>query len=404
MKKIIYILIPLVFLCCLIASTPRLQTKMQKPDNTSQRLLEMKQDMKSSGNLADDFKSLKCKTCHVGEYPTAKDPLLRECPRESMLTAERSSKEGPDVVLINEMSDKYEGVVFSHKIHAQMSEISSGCSGCHHYNTSGPVLNCSKCHSKNRSREDVSVPDLKSAFHRMCTDCHKQWSGENGCNTQCHKQKGTDIQNDSEKKMELIKGKSHPLLPEPTKMVWETNYEKGKLVTFFHDEHFKVFKITCNTCHRQDNCIKCHNKKEPVDYNSPVKVSKSFEDHHRPCSSCHAGNSCQKCHSDKELTQFNHAKSTGFALSSYHSSLECSRCHGKSMPYKSLDRNCNSCHKNFKMGSFNHKVTGLMLSESHTEIECKTCHKNEDFSKDPVCAECHDDKSHPQHSPGKRTR
>ncbi len=85
MKKLIYILIPFVFLCCLIATTPRLQTKMQKPDNTSGRLPEMKQDMKSSGNLADDFRSLKCKTCHIGEYPTSLDPLLRECPRENML-------------------------------------------------------------------------------------------------------------------------------------------------------------------------------------------------------------------------------------------------------------------------------------------------------------------------------
>ncbi len=302
------------------------------------------------------------------------------------------------------MSDKYEGVVFSHKIHAQMSEISSGCSGCHHYNTSGPVLNCSKCHDKNHSREDVSVPNLKAAFHRMCTDCHKQWSGENGCNTQCHLQKGDDIQNRREQKIKSIKDKSHPLLPEPTKMVWETNYEKGKLVTFFHDEHFKVFKISCNKCHSKDNCIKCHNKKEAIDYNNPVKLTKSFEDHHRPCSGCHAGNPCQKCHNDKEMTQFNHAKSTGWALTSYHSKLECARCHGTSMPYKRLDRNCNSCHKNFKKGSFDHKVTGLALSESHVEIECKSCHQNEDYSKSPVCVECHDDKSHPQHSAGKRTR
>jgi hypothetical protein len=294
------------------------------------------------------------------------------------------------------MSDKYSGVVFSHRVHAEMSEMTEGCTGCHHYNTSGPVLNCRNCHSANRIREDVSVPDLKAAYHRQCMKCHKQWSNENGCSTQCHISKGMNrIQ-----KIEEIKKKTHPELTKPTKITWETSSKVNKTVAFNHDEHVKLFRIECISCHNEDNCIKCHMIKPRIDENKPVKIEKSLEDHHKPCINCHNGNACRKCHNENETASFDHYRSAGWKLEKYHSGLHCAKCHGGSMPYRSLEKNCVSCHKNFTT-AFDHKLKGFTFSDAHKEIECAGCHIKSDFKSKPVCTDCHDDKIFPPDLPGK---
>ena len=343
---------------------------------------------------------VKCKTCHITEYPTEKDPGLRECPRSNFISVYHSPKEGPEVVVINEMSDKYMGVVFSHRVHAEMSEMSIGCTGCHHYNTSGPVLNCRHCHEINRKRKDVSVPDLKAAYHRQCLTCHKQWSKENGCSKLCHAIKDPD----QKLNIETISGKSHPILTVPEKIIWETNSKVNKTVTFYHDEHVQLFKINCTNCHTQESCIKCHSDKTQVDFSNPIKIEKSLEEHHKPCYDCHYSNSCQKCHNDKELTPFNHARSTGWSLNGYHSALACAKCHGSNKPYGKLNKNCVSCHIDFATEKFDHKLIGLIFSEAHSEIECENCHSKGDFESIPICTECHDDKSYPADLPGEKTK
>ncbi|MFA7359417.1 MAG: cytochrome c3 family protein [Candidatus Kapaibacterium sp.] len=402
MKKIYFIIVPLILVACLLlGENPRLQTKQKLEIKVMQ---EVKKSMKTTNNLAEEInKNITCKTCHADHYPTTKDPQLSPCPREGMISAsERSYKEGPDGIILEALSDKYEGVLFSHRIHSQMAEMTTGCSGCHHYNTSGPILKCNKCHEQERAREDVSVPDLKSAYHRMCTTCHKQWSRQNGCNTQCHKPKGKGEPVNLQQLLDAIKGKNHPLVPQPESMKYETSHEEGKFVTFYHNEHFDLFNIECKSCHGQDNCISCHPLKGENKIN-PVKEVLSFEEKHMKCSSCHGGHTCNKCHKTSEASPFNHAKSTGWALSSYHNKLDCESCHGRGQ-IKSLSRECKSCHDNFKLGSFNHKVTGIVLSEAHVEIECKTCHPNENFTAKPECKECHDDMSYPQFSPVPKKR
>jgi len=402
MKKFIIVTVIFTIAGLITASDSFLQPKLLLHKTESQK---KNSETNDPHNLSPELKkALNCKSCHSCEYPTHGNPCLLDCPRKNMISVYHSPKEGPEVVLINEMSENYSGVVFSHRLHAEMSEMTTGCEGCHHYNTTGPVLNCRSCHQNKRKRENVAIPDLKAAYHRQCLTCHKQWSYENGCNTQCHLQKGSDVDLKREQAIEKIKGRSHPLLPEPSKMIWETNYIEGKIVTFFHDEHYQVFKIKCINCHKNDNCIKCHEKKENVDFTKPVKIKKTFDDHHMPCVNCHDGNSCKKCHSESEMSPFNHGKSTGWALGNFHSSLNCADCHGNSMPYKSLDRNCISCHKNFVKGSFNHSRTGFILSEDHLEAECENCHINRDYSKPPQCSSCHDDKSFPKDLPGKRNR
>jgi hypothetical protein len=394
MKKIYFIVLPLILVCMIAGSSVYLQTKKEteKP-----KVLEggsPKNEKQEKQSMSG--KDMTCKTCHEGDYPSKNDPMLRLCPREHMLSDYKFTSEGPDVVEIKDMSENYEGVIFSHKVHSQMSEVSNGCAGCHHYNTSGPVLACGQCHEKERFREDVSVPDLKAAYHRQCLTCHKQWSRENGCNTQCHATKGTDPEKIRKPLLKL-----HPQIQQPGKLVWETNSEEGKIVTFYHDEHNKVFNIKCTTCHNNQNCSKCHPLKKDAKTEGPIKVQKSFEEHHMACVDCHAGAKCNKCHGESERAPFNHSK-TGFALTKQHSNLACAKCHGSSMPFKKLDRNCASCHSNFVMGKFDHRKAGLVLDDIHKEVECKSCHKNNDFGKNPDCRECHDDKSFPKDLPGKR--
>ncbi len=400
MKKVYFLYIPLILIIC-IAGSNLLPKGLTKKFDADKGNFSKENQNNNLTHVESDFtnQTLTCKSCHETEYPTKNDPGLRKCPRFDMISKFPTFNKGPEVVDIKEMSDKYTDVVFSHKIHSQMSEMSIGCTDCHHYNTTGPVLNCRECHEQNRSREDVSVPDLKAAFHRQCMGCHKQWSHDNGCSTQCHSNKGTDVKNRDRQEM---LDKKHPKVTEPTKMIWETNSAAGKIVTFFHNEHNQLFKINCNTCHKQENCTKCHDVNNPKDDKNPIGIKKSFEDHHKPCMNCHNENACEKCHKEKEMTPFNHSSSAGWTLKNYHSRLACEKCHGNSMPFKKLDNNCTSCHKNFAPGKFDHKLAGLTLSENHKEMECENCHLKNDFSKPPDCKTCHDDKSFPAQSPGKR--
>ena len=400
MKKFYLILLPLIVIICIAGSTLLSQGKLLKQNDNKEFLSGNNKKNNATQNAdAHTDKSLNCKSCHESEYPTRNDPGLKNCPRKNMVSDFPSSKEGPDVVEINNMSENYNEVVFSHRIHSKMSEMTVGCTGCHHYNTTGPVLSCKECHEKSRIREDLSIPDLKAAYHRQCMSCHKQWSHENGCGSQCHSLKGFKNLNISGQE---LSGKTHPELSEPSKMKWETSYEQGKIVTFCHDEHTKLFKLNCKSCHGQDNCTKCHDANVKVSLGNQPRTQNSFEDRHKPCIKCHEGNTCQKCHTDKEMSPFNHGKTTGWTLKSFHSKLACTKCHGNSMPYKRLDNNCVSCHKNFTPGNFDHNKSGLMLSENHRDFECNNCHTNNDFSKAPQCKMCHDDKSFPAQLPGKR--
>lgn len=408
MKKALYFIIPLLLMGYLIVILLLPRTRPQKFEAGGKILFTQNQEIKNTENTNQDSSSdhtkqnLNCKSCHTCEYPTKVDPCLTECPREYLMASYHPPKDGPEVIVIDVMTDIYSGVVFSHKMHAEMSEMSAGCTSCHHYNTTGPVLNCRKCHDSTRSRENVSIPDLKAAFHRQCMTCHIQWSGENGCNSQCHERKGPDSQTRLQQLVKEIKGKTHPLRPEPSKMIWETNYNKGKIVTFYHTEHVELFKLNCSDCHSGDNCIKCHASKIQVDFSKNIKIKKSEEEHHKPCNSCHFSNTCNKCHRGNEMKPFEHGRSSGWNLKWYHSKLTCSKCHGNVIPFKKLDNNCTSCHRNFTLGKFDHKVTGLILSENHRELECNNCHPDNNFIKSPVCSECHDDKSYSTDLPGKK--
>ena len=168
-------------------------------------------------NNHSSVKGLTCKTCHTCDVPTKQNPCLVPCPRDKMITVNQSAEVAPAVITISTLEDKYFPTVFSHKLHAQMSQMSGGCEGCHHYNTIGPILKCESCHDKNRKREDISKPDLKAAFHRQCMECHKEWSHSTDCNS-CHALKSDFAGAKGKNPPLILSSANHPEVPEPTKL------------------------------------------------------------------------------------------------------------------------------------------------------------------------------------------
>ncbi|MEG8947746.1 cytochrome c3 family protein [Rosettibacter firmus] len=345
---------------------------------------------------------LNCSTCHSCEIPTKENPCLKACPRESMVRIDQKPEEGPKVLIINKIkeTDIYKPVKFSHLAHAEMAEISGGCRTCHHYNPPGNVIGCSECHETQRKREDVSKPDLKGAYHRQCMNCHRAWSGSLDC-LFCHQsneKKEISTASDSKK---LAAKRIHPEIKTPAKIVYTTSSTSGKIVTFYHSDHVDLFKYECGDCHKNDNCVKCHNKNKTVS-----TVKKSLKEIHKKCSNCHntdAKYSCTSCHSEKEKMPFNHFKRTGFDISKYHSKLACNRCHTTKNKFTGLKSDCSSCHGQWSNENFKHNITGLILDETHRELECSNCHKESTYSK-PDCSDCHDDKFYPKDKPGKLTK
>ncbi|QQS37247.1 MAG: hypothetical protein IPM56_04645 [Ignavibacteriales bacterium] len=345
-----------------------------------------------------------CKSCHACDLPTKQNPCLLDCPRMELITVHQKASDSPEAIVISKLESQYNSVVFSHRIHAEMSDMSGGCAGCHHFNTSGPIQKCENCHEANRKREDISKPDLKGAYHRQCMDCHREWSGSTDC-VYCHSLKSDNKSGDPMQKVKQISEKKHPEVKEPEKLVYKTNSDRGSVVTFFHNEHTKLFSLDCKSCHKNDNCVSCHKldkKISTVKTTSSESLKKSFEEQHKRCISCHEKDDCNSCHSDKEKLPFNHGVSTGWELSKYHKQLSCQKCHGSGNKFKKLDRKCESCHKNFVSGSFDHRVTGLVLDETHSSFDCGDCHSENNFSKKPDCSNCHEsDFSFPNKKPGK---
>lgn len=349
------------------------------------------------------LQGLTCKTCHTCEVPTKQSPCLVACPRSEMITIDQTAEESPAVVTLDKIGKNYLPVIFSHKIHAQMSQMAGGCASCHHYNTVGPIQKCENCHDVNRKREDISKPDLKGAYHRQCMECHREWSHSTDC-TSCHLLKTGSDKNITQQLN--INIKDHPDVPEPTKIVYETEYNKGKLVTFFHDDHTGKFKIDCKSCHQKESCNRCHDQQklsvvEQTALGETIKIHKPKNEQHKPCFSCHQNDECSSCHKNEPMQPFDHKIAAGWELNKYHVNLSCVKCHGETTTFKKLDKSCISCHNNFVEGKFDHKITGLVFDDIHKGLTCTDCHAENNFSSAPTCINCHDDKSYPKEKPGK---
>jgi len=352
-------------------------------------------------NYAQDHSemNLGCSLCHACERPTKSNPCMVICSREKMMTVHMSPENSPKIIIMKKLvvqEDLYESVIFSHRAHAEMSGMSGGCEMCHHYDPPGNVVSCDNCHEPNRQRADIHKPDLKGAYHQQCINCHREWNSKVACES-CHELNGSGKSAFTGK--DYQKERVHPEMKVPSKLVFNTTYEKGKLVTFFHNEHTGIYGLDCKSCHQEDSCAKCHST-EPKQ-----KVEKvSLEVKHKNCSGCHdtkIKSGCENCHSSKEKAPFNHLARTGFNLKSYHSKLNCTSCHQTKKVYTGLNSSCKNCHSGWNSATFKHQVTGLVLDETHIEFDCGDCHVEEDYSKKPSCDGCHDDYSYPEFKPGK---
>ncbi|MCJ7801965.1 MAG: cytochrome c family protein, partial [Candidatus Marinimicrobia bacterium] len=124
-----------------------------------------------------------CRTCHTCEYPTATNPCLMQCARQGALfSSEYSFEAGPDIVVLERLTEFFKPVTFYHGLHASMSDISDGCTVCHHYSEkSGEIPSCSNCHKDNSDLTNLNMPSLKGAYHRQCLACHREWSHKDEC-------------------------------------------------------------------------------------------------------------------------------------------------------------------------------------------------------------------------------
>ncbi len=180
----------------------------------------------------------------------------------------------------------------------------------------------------------------------------------------------------------------------------------GFPVTGFHTT------LQCAQCHINNNfslnspaCINCHQN----DYNgtnNPPHQSAGFP------------TTCDTCHNTTNWlgATFNHT-TTGFALTGFHTTLQCSQCHinnnfslssgacigchladyngANNPPHQAggFPQDCTLCHSttNWTSATFNHATTGFPLMGFHTTLQCAQCHINNNYSlNSPACINCHE--------------
>ncbi|MBU0617332.1 MAG: cytochrome c family protein [Planctomycetes bacterium] len=345
-----------------------------------------------------DVEDIACSACHTCEHPTPENLCLRGCLRgtpEAIAMELLRRKRGPDVVILDELENLYLPVPFDHKGHADMADMTIGCSVCHHYTPEGarhPA--CKDCHEVSPMREDMRKPSLKAAYHRQCLACHREWSHETACEI-CHLPKAGSSSLPGGRRVPTkddIMGHMHPPIPEPDVATYQTKhkYRAGTKVMFRHKEHIHRFGFKCAECHHEDSCSRCHEEGK-----SEADRPKTLEEHHNPCAHCHDMEDperCGHCHyleGEPEPPRFDHT-STGWPLGRYHKDKSCRVCHA-TVRFVKLDRECNTCHAAWATGNFDHAVTGQALDENHVETDCAECHVDRKFSVPPACGECHDE-------------
>lgn len=343
-----------------------------------------------------------CSLCHDCKNPTEKNPCLKPCPRpfhDEDKGKKLSSDQGPEFIVLDELEELYDPVVFSHKMHAEMADMSGGCVSCHHFtptNQSHPP--CKECHAVGVIHENLNQPCLKAAYHRQCISCHQDWSGEANCE-KCHVMK--------EKKMAAGNNYIQPHYKkcnEPDVKLYKTSNVEKPMVTFFHSNHSNFYCLECSDCHREDPCVRCHYQGE----GAVATVDEESDVMHHKCSACHDVDNpkeCAKCHFKEEKKGFDHGRDAGWVLNVFHRDLNCNRCHPKNKRLGKLNNSCNSCHKDWNSENFNHAIVGIELDEIHRDADCSDCHTDRKFEKKPDCSSCHDmDKTYPKDKPGSATK
>jgi len=354
----------------------------------------------SHQSLPEMVRGLQCATCHFCDVPTRENPCVRECPRMHMVTVHQDPDKGPDFLILNtsrEEKDLYEPVRFSHKWHAEMSGMAGGCTVCHHYNPPGGILACRECHESARLRTSLGRPDLRAAYHRQCIGCHREWAQEVGCG-ECHAPRGEDTLQHPADRGGPYERARHPLIAAPDRVVSEVDFDGGRVVTFPHAEHVRLFGLECADCHSTESCIRCHDTRRET----PAADAPSGE-HHQACKSCHlVDEGCDRCHGDDPKPPFNHASRTGWPLGQFHQELTCRRCHTEGGSFVGLKSACASCHGEWTPETFQHRAIGMTLDATHADFPCEVCHLDALYREHPTCEQCHDTITYPERLPGSR--
>jgi len=125
-------------------------------------------------------------------------------------TVDYAGQDAPDLILLDSLSELYDGVSFDHAMHVDLAE---GCSTCHHHTTGTGAVDerCGRCHTESREETVVACrdchardpfsaaalrdqnqaayhidkPGLKGAYHLNCLGCHEQLGAPVGCGD-CH--------------------------------------------------------------------------------------------------------------------------------------------------------------------------------------------------------------------------
>lgn len=326
-----------------------------------------------------------CSLCHLSGTPTKENPLLKYCPRPSMMVTSASDA-GPDVVIMDELENLYVPVRFNHAMHAKMAGIQGGCVQCHHFTKPGEdIQSCKACHPVDIIHEDLSQPGLKGAYHRQCLNCHREWDEETSCEI-CHEKKEGGKLNGKATTVSFHR-RYEPVLMDEL-ITFQTESDN---VPFHHKRHAEMYTRDCNSCHQQQSCSQCHL------HNSDTAMAKLHPmgdlnqvDLHDVCFRCHEEDACEKCHGQNPDTVFSHSQ-TGWELKAYHQTLHCQDCHKQNGKFQKLNRDCSSCHiSEWEPKDFHHQTTGVELDELHVEEGCADCH-TKGFGSPAACDGCHDD-------------
>jgi hypothetical protein len=344
-----------------------------------------------------DLAKMDCRSCHRCESPAKADPCLRICPRHVTESVVQAADEDmpDDIILLNAFpwhERRFMPVPFHHKLHSDMSGMSSGCEVCHHHSTDRKVHPpCRECHEPVFAKANIRMPALKGAYHRQCLGCHRDWSHSTKC-TVCHLPKSAD---------QLPINHAREVPPSPDEVIYhepfeskdvfhfETTHEEAPHVTFRHQDHVERYGYDCEHCHKGQDCSVCHEEAGKLAGSAP-RVHKV---EHGLCFPCHEDDPCEQCHREvpnSPPTYFDHGL-TGFSLGKYHGDLTCRRCHKRLFFIRKLEGTCTHCHRNWSSESFDHEVTGQKLDENHIDFDCEDCHADGDYGEPPACDECHDE-------------
>ncbi len=346
-------------------------------------------------SFAEDTSPMACSRCHSCDVPTAEDKCLKRCRWRHMthVVTEHDISEAPDSIVLEVLADQFPPVQFDHGAHANMAEMGVECATCHHYSPEGRIPPCRECHRMESDSPNLRQPALKGAYHRQCMSCHREWSHQTQCAI-CHVS-SREIATAGPDPTDII-GTSHPVISKPDKVVYQTSYDEGPIVTFYHDQHVALYDLACASCHREESCGNCHDlARAAQDGSHRCQASKHL---HETCDRCHGEQRCDKCHDLQERGPFVHA-STGWTLDDYHNDLSCRACHPTGQPIADLSTSCNSCHQGWHPENFNHAVVGLRLNEIHCTAACEDCHPQRAFQDPPTCTECHDANRDPRQFP-----